>query len=61
MSGDVGDGKHLTNGEAQNLCYQMQMFYVTGGEEKIKLVEAFHKSPGEFEYSKLIEAVETLK
>ncbi|KAJ3040425.1 hypothetical protein HK097_002562 [Rhizophlyctis rosea] len=61
MSGDIGEGANLTNGEAQNLCYQMQMFYVTGEESVRGLVREFHEKPGEFEYGRLIEAVESLK
>ncbi|KAJ3036176.1 hypothetical protein HDV00_003032 [Rhizophlyctis rosea] len=61
MSGEVGDQKTLTNSEAQNLVYQMQMFYVTGKEEKKRLVEVFHKEPEKFEYALLIDAVEKLE
>ncbi|KAI8917896.1 ATP11 protein-domain-containing protein [Powellomyces hirtus] len=46
--------------EAQNLVYQMQMFYVTGAPHKRILVDNFHTKPAELDYQALIDAVETL-
>ncbi|KAJ3155720.1 hypothetical protein HDU86_004189 [Geranomyces michiganensis] len=46
--------------EAQNLVYQMQMFYVTGSAEKRQLVDDFHNKPAELDHQKLIDAIETL-
>ncbi|KND03103.1 uncharacterized protein SPPG_02167 [Spizellomyces punctatus DAOM BR117] len=62
MVGELGDPdrKILTLQEAQNLVYQMQIFYVTGSQAKKDLVETFHKNPAGFDYQSLISAVETL-
>ncbi|KAJ3190316.1 hypothetical protein HDU85_000611 [Gaertneriomyces sp. JEL0708] len=63
MVGELGDPerKFLTLQEAQNLVYQMQLFYVTGPPEKTDLVEIFHKNPAQFDYNQLINALETLE
>ncbi|KAJ3022939.1 ATP synthase mitochondrial F1 complex assembly factor 1 [Thoreauomyces humboldtii] len=60
MRGDPADPKQLTLPQAQNLVYQMQMFYVAGPPEKLNLVDKFHKDPGAFDYKELIDAVNTL-
>ncbi|KAG2198268.1 hypothetical protein INT47_004352 [Mucor saturninus] len=59
MKGDINDDpRMLTTANAQFLTFALQQFYVTGGEEKLKLVEKFHKSPADFDFQQLIEAVE---
>ncbi|KAI8815578.1 ATP11 protein-domain-containing protein [Fimicolochytrium jonesii] len=62
MVGELGDPDRtvLTLPEAQNLVYQMQMYYVTGGEEVRGLVERFHREPEGFDYQRLIAALESL-
>ncbi|KAJ3298743.1 hypothetical protein HK104_010308 [Borealophlyctis nickersoniae] len=65
MVGECGDGQPgsrsvLGLAEAQNLVYQMQLFYVTGSDEKRALVEVFHRDPANFAYQRLIDAVEKL-
>ncbi|KAI8987692.1 ATP11 protein-domain-containing protein [Mycotypha africana] len=61
MKGEINkDPKMLDTANAQFLAFALQHFYVTGGDEKFKLVEKFHKSPGDFDFNELIKAVETL-
>ena len=50
----------LSSQEAQNLCYQTQLFYVSGGDEKLRFVETFNKNPAGFDYQELIKQIETL-
>lgn len=45
---------------AQYLALQLQQFYVTGGREKLELVEKFNQRPEEFNYQELITQAETL-
>lgn len=40
--------------DAQNLIYQLQIFYVTGSESQKKMVEMFWKEPQNFKYEDLI-------
>jgi ATP synthase F1 complex assembly factor 1 len=40
--------------DAQLLVYQIQQFYVTGGEEKQRLLETFHERPNEFSLDQLL-------
>lgn len=61
MKGEINDDpRMLDTANAQFLTFALQQFYVTGGEEKLKLVEKFHKSPAEFDFQELINAVETV-
>ncbi|RKO85107.1 ATP11 protein-domain-containing protein, partial [Blyttiomyces helicus] len=62
MVGELGDPtrKVLTLAEAQNLVYQMQLFYVTGSEEVRALVDTFHADPAAFDYQRVIDAIEKL-
>lgn len=61
MKGEINDDpRMLDTANAQFLAFALQQFYVTGGEDKLKLVEKFHKKPAEFDFQKLIKAVETL-
>ncbi|KAJ3073939.1 hypothetical protein HDU98_000241 [Podochytrium sp. JEL0797] len=61
MRGESGkEGGVLKADDARLLVLLTQMFYVTGGESKKKLVEAFNKRPEEFEYQALIDAAEKL-
>ncbi|KAI7902833.1 ATP11 protein-domain-containing protein [Cokeromyces recurvatus] len=61
MKGEINkDPRMLDTANAQFLAFALQQFYVTGGEEKLKLVEKFHKQPAEFDFQDLIKAVETL-
>ncbi len=48
----------LTLIEAQNLIYQLQYFYMTGGQKAFGLVEKFHKNPQVFDYQELITLLE---
>ncbi|KAJ3222305.1 hypothetical protein HK099_002455 [Clydaea vesicula] len=58
--GEINGKQKLTNIEAQTLVYQMQNFYVIGGEKKIRLLEKFHKTPNEFDYQELLDEAERL-
>ncbi|RCH97736.1 ATP synthase mitochondrial F1 complex assembly factor 1 [Rhizopus azygosporus] len=61
MKGDINDEpRMLDTSNAQFLAFALQQFYASGSEDKLKLVEKFHKSPGEFDFQELIKAVETL-
>ncbi|KAL0139129.1 ATP11, mitochondrial F1-ATPase assembly protein [Mucor lusitanicus] len=61
MKGEINDDpRMLDTANAQFLAFALQQFYVTGGEDKLKLVEQFHKKPAEFDFQKLIQSVETL-
>ncbi|KAI8059937.1 ATP11 protein-domain-containing protein, partial [Gilbertella persicaria] len=61
MKGDINDDpRMITTANAQFLAFALQQFYVTGGPDKLKLVEKFHTSPGEFDFNELIKAVETV-
>ncbi|KAJ3129719.1 hypothetical protein HK098_000498 [Nowakowskiella sp. JEL0407] len=46
--------------DAQTLIYQLQLYYVTGGDEMFKLVEDFYKNPKNFQYHWLIEMLEKM-
>ena len=54
-----GDGP-LSLKDAQNLIYQLQIFYVTGNEVQTKMVEKFWKEPSKFNYEDLIASLQTL-
>ena len=63
LRGELGDPSNdsiLSPAHAQNLVYQLQLFYVTGGPEKQALVESFHRNPAVFDYKCLIEGLEKL-
>ncbi|GAN00828.1 protein ATP11 [Mucor ambiguus] len=61
MKGEINDDpRMLDTANAQFLAFSLQQFYVTGSEDKLKLVEQFHKTPAEFDFQKLIKSVETL-
>ncbi|CEP10828.1 hypothetical protein [Parasitella parasitica] len=61
MKGEINDDpRMLDTANAQFLAFALQQFYVTGGPDKLKLVEKFHKTPAEFDFQELIKAVETL-
>ncbi|KAI8375602.1 ATP11 protein-domain-containing protein [Choanephora cucurbitarum] len=61
MKGDINDDpRMITTANAQFLAFALQQFYVTGGPDKLKLVEKFHTAPGEFDFNELIKAVETV-
>ena len=56
MVGEYGQDSFqnmLTLTEAQNLVYQLQLYYVTLSEKR-ELVAQFHKNPKEFNYNNLI-------
>ncbi|KAJ1779310.1 hypothetical protein LPJ77_001449 [Coemansia sp. RSA 2523] len=60
MRGEV-DSKNMLNVQAaQLLALLMQQFYITGGEEKRKLLETFNQRPDEFDYRELLEAAEKI-
>ncbi|TPX36592.1 hypothetical protein SmJEL517_g01295 [Synchytrium microbalum] len=59
MRGEIGVNT-LTAIEARNLAYLIQLYYVSGDEKKLALVERFHHSPQTFNYQDLIDSVETL-
>ncbi|GAA5796770.1 ATP11 protein-domain-containing protein [Helicostylum pulchrum] len=62
MKGDINDDpRMLDTSNAQFLTFALQEFYVTGGEQKLKLVEKFHKSPAEFDFQELIDNAVTFK
>lgn len=62
MKGDINDDpRMLDTGNAQFLTFALQEFYVTGGEQKLKLVEKFHNSPSEFDFQELIDNAVTFK
>ena len=63
MMGEFGDPDQprISLQEAQNLVYQIQLFYVTGDDSKRGLLEAFHDNPKDFDYKRLIDALETLQ
>jgi ATP synthase F1 complex assembly factor 1 len=46
--------------DAQNLIYQLQIFYVTGKDSQTKMVERFWENPTEFNYEDLIASLQTL-
>ncbi|KAJ1672718.1 hypothetical protein EV182_006628 [Spiromyces aspiralis] len=61
MRGEISsDPRMLTPQQAQFLALQMQQFYVTGGQEKQKLLETFTFHPQNFNYEQLIEAANKL-
>jgi ATP synthase F1 complex assembly factor 1 len=63
LRGELGDPSNerlLSPAQAQNLVYQLQLFYATGGPEKQALVEAFHNNPASFDYKSLIDGLEKL-
>lgn len=61
MQGELSDPKGpLKVEDAQNLVYQLQIFYVTGNETQRGLVEKFWKNPAAFNYEELIRAIEQL-
>ncbi|KAG1443124.1 hypothetical protein G6F56_010788 [Rhizopus delemar] len=61
MKGDINDEPRMIDtNNAQFLAFALQQFYATGNENNMKLVEKFHKSPGEFDFQELIKSVETL-
>ena len=61
MQGELADPNgSLKMEDAQNLIYQLQIFYVTGNETQKSLVEKFWKNPAEFSYEELINAIEKL-
>ncbi|RUP52030.1 ATP11 protein-domain-containing protein [Jimgerdemannia flammicorona] len=56
MRGELSEEPRvLSSADALFLALQMQQFYVSGGERKLKLVEAFHERPEEFDHHVLIE------
>lgn len=60
MRGELGDQSALTLSEAQTLVYQLQLFYVTGGEKRWDLVQALHRhdsSKNEFNYQAIIDCM----
>ncbi|KAI8611171.1 ATP11 protein-domain-containing protein [Chytriomyces sp. MP71] len=61
MRGEVGrEGGVLKADDARLLVLMTQIFYVTGGESKKKLVELFNKTPKEFQYQAVIDEMEKL-
>lgn len=61
MSGEIDTSSSLLSvREAQNLVYQLQLFYATGGAAKLNLVEKFNKKPSDFDYQELLEEIEKL-
>jgi ATP synthase F1 complex assembly factor 1 len=58
MLGEIADDNGTYSlKEAQNLVYQMQIFYVTGGDKSKRLVEKFWADPANFNYEELIETL----
>ncbi|KAJ3416458.1 hypothetical protein HDV05_001616 [Chytridiales sp. JEL 0842] len=53
-------GLMLKADEARLLVLLMQAFYVTGSEEKKRLLVKLHEKPGEFDFNDLLRAVDTL-
>ncbi|ORX69166.1 ATP11-domain-containing protein [Linderina pennispora] len=61
MRGELDDkSKMIDTSNAQYLALQMQQFYVTGGEEKRRILEKFNHKPEEFDYNELMEAAQKL-
>ena len=62
MLGEMGDNvkNTLQLEEAQNLVYQTQLFYKTGGPETLKLVEIFSLEPESFDIQNVIACIESL-
>jgi ATP synthase F1 complex assembly factor 1 len=66
MRGELGDvdkqeGPSLiTTEDARLLIYMLQDFYVTGPQDKQKLVEQFHRQPATFKFEELIDSVTQL-
>ncbi|KAI7881347.1 ATP11-domain-containing protein [Lichtheimia hyalospora FSU 10163] len=59
MKGEISDNPRMIDTQnAQFLAFVLQQFYATGGEEKFKLVEKFHKEPQNFDYQELINEIE---
>ncbi|KAJ2558470.1 hypothetical protein GGH12_005846 [Coemansia sp. RSA 1822] len=61
MRGEVDSEKNMLDVQAaQLLALLMQQFYITGGDEKRKLLETFNQRPDEFDYRELLEAAEKI-
>ncbi|KAJ2850426.1 hypothetical protein IWW36_001916 [Coemansia brasiliensis] len=61
MRGELDTERNLLDvPNAQYLALQMQQFYITGGDEKRRLVEAFNHHPDQFDYRQLIEAAQKI-
>ncbi|KAI9209735.1 ATP11 protein-domain-containing protein [Polychytrium aggregatum] len=64
MSGELGatesGASSFSISDAQNLVYQMQLFYVTGPDSMTSLVERFNKDPANFDYQLLITEASSL-
>ncbi|KAJ1870567.1 hypothetical protein LPJ55_004564 [Coemansia sp. RSA 990] len=61
MRGELDSERNLLDvPNAQYLALQMQQFYITGGDEKRRLVEAFNHHPDQFDYRQLIDAAQKI-
>ncbi|RUS14472.1 ATP synthase mitochondrial F1 complex assembly factor 1, partial [Endogone sp. FLAS-F59071] len=61
MHGELADSPRvLSVADAQFLAFQVQQFYVSGGERKLRLVEKFHEKPDEFDHRVLLEELEKM-
>lgn len=58
MQGEItvteSGSRSLNEQQAQWLLFQLQQFYITGGENKIAMLEAFHRNPEQFDYQEFI-------
>ncbi|KAJ3347686.1 hypothetical protein HDU91_006723 [Kappamyces sp. JEL0680] len=62
MLGELADPNgSLTLKDAQNLIYQLQIFYVTGSPAQKAMVEKFWTDPANFSYEELIESLTKLE
>lgn len=62
MVGELTDpaGEQLKLSDAQNLVYQTQLFYATGSQQQMELVEQFANNPESFDHNRLVDAVVTV-
>ncbi|KAI0230516.1 hypothetical protein L0F63_000459 [Massospora cicadina] len=64
MRGELGnlpnDRVPLSLEDAKLMVYLFQQFYISGGPEKLRLVDTFNSAPNEFDYRKLLEEANKL-
>ncbi|KAJ1560935.1 hypothetical protein HK096_006658, partial [Nowakowskiella sp. JEL0078] len=61
MIGELAEKSSISLADAQTLMYQLQLYYVTGGDEKFSLVEKFYRDPSGFQYQWLIDEIGNIK
>jgi ATP synthase F1 complex assembly factor 1 len=62
MLGELSDPNgSLQLKDAQNLVYQLQIFYVTGNDIQKEMVSKFWKDPSQFSYEELIASLQALE